>query len=411
MRCRGLKANPSQNALYGVFDNLLVRIARDGTRSALGLLNSSSGYVDFAFGTRQLVVVDGANGYTLNLSTGAFARITAPGWLGSTRTGYVKGVFLFHDPGTGKFYWSPVEDATTPDALDFATASSSPDDVVAILDDHGEAALLGEVSGEVWRYTGDSDAAFAHNDGADMAVGCLAPFTAQVLGSARFWLGREPKGGVRVYRATGYVPEPISHDALDTKLAEAVRGGADMSKAIAFGQAEGSHGFYWLNVPGLSTTWVYDTKEGAWHERSEFRYGQHTQHRAKFHAYCYGKHIVGGTTTGDLWELDPDAEDNAGDPLVHDRISPHYALPTGKPIKFGPFELDCKVGTGGTVAMRYSDDGGKTWSDWRSESLGEVGKYGTRVRWFGNGASTDRVWQVRSTQKDFSIIRAMVQGR
>jgi len=96
---------------------------------------------------------------------------------------------------------------------------------------------------------------------------------------------------------------------------------------------------------------------------------------------------------------------------VHDRISPHYALPTGKPIKFGPFELDCNVGRGGTIAMRYSDDGGKNWSDWRNESLGAVGRFLTRVRWFGNGSSTDRVWQVRSVNTRAAITRALVQGK
>lgn len=410
MNCRGIRANPSQNALYGVFDNLLVRIDHNGTRTALGLLNSSTGYVDFAFGTRQLVVVDGANGYVHTLANNAFARITSPAWRGSRRVGYVKGVFIFHDPGTGVPYWSAIEDGADLDILDFITASNSPDDVVAILDDHGEATFLGEVSTEVWSYTG-GDPAFERNPGADTAVGCLGAFTARTLGNERFWLGRDPTGAVRVYAATGYVPVPVSDDALDAKLAAAIRGGADMSKAIAFGQAEGSHGFYWLNVPGFPTTWVYDTKERAWHERSEFRYGQHERHRAKFHAYCFGRHIVGGTDSDDLWELDRTAPDNAGDPLVHDRVSPHYSLPTGKPIKFGPFELDCKVGAGGEVAMRYSDDGGKTWGPWRSESLGDLGKFQQRVRWFGNGASTDRVWQVRSTHHEFTLVRALVQGR
>lgn len=416
MKCRGLKANPSQDALYAVFDSALVRIDRAGTRTQVGTLASSTGYVDFAFGSRQLVVVDGANGYVHAIGTTTTAQITATGWRGSVRVGYVKGVFLFHDPRTGVFYWSAIEDGDALDALDFATASNSPDDIVAILDSFGEARLLGEVSGEVWSYTG-GDPAFERNDGANAAIGCLAAFTARELGGVPYWLGRDRSGAVRVYRSIGYVPEPVSNDALDAKLAIAVRAGAKMSQAVAFGQADGAHGFYWLNVPTFDTTWVFDTREGQWHERSDFALGSHTRHRAKHHAYCFGRHIVGGDS-GNLWELDPDANTNAGDPLVRDRISPHYALPTGKPIKFGPFELDCQVGQGkpdgsaAVVSMRYSDDGGKTWSDWRNESLGAIGRHLQQVRWFGNGSSRDRVWQVRCVDDvQFAMTRALVQGR
>lgn len=417
MKCRGLRANPSQTSLYGVFDNALVRIDRNGARTTLGTLNSRIGFVDFAFGTRQLVIVDGANGYVLTLATGAFARITDPDWRGSVRVGYVKGQFLFHDPQTGVFYTSAIEDASNLDALDFATASASPDNIVAILDDHGEAALLGEVSSEVWGYTGATDFPLERNDGANMTVGCLGAFTARVLGGSRYWLGRDPDGAVMVFRTVGYQPQPVSDDGLNAKLAARVRAGADMSKAIAFAQVEGKHGFYWLSVPGLDTTWVFDTKLGKWHERGEFVSGDHTPHRAKFHAFCFGRHLVAGDTTGDVWELNPDANTNAGDPLVRDRISPHYSLPTGELIKFGPFELDCALGQGlpdGTdaqVSMRYSDDGGKTWGPWSPESLGAIGKYRGRVRWFGNGAAEDRVWHVRCADNvRFAIVRATVQG-
>jgi len=418
MKCRGLRANPSQNALYGVFDNLLVRVASSGVRTALGVLTSRNGYVDFAFGTLQLVIVDGPNGYVLDLATESFQRIVAVGWRGSNRLGYVKGSFLFADPQTGEFYISALEDAASLDPLDFATASSSPDDVVAPLDDHGEAVLLGEVTNETWNYTGAADFPLEHNDGADMDIGCLAAFTAHSLNGSLYWLGRDKNGAVRVYRRNGYQPVPVSNTALNEKLAAAIRAGEDMSKAIAFAQMQGEHGFYWLNVPGLDSTWVYDTKASEWHERTDFVLGSHTRHRAKFHAYCYGRHIVGGETTGDLWELDINANTNAGDPLARDRISPHYADPTGAPTVFGPFELDCKVGSGkpdgseAVVSLRFSDDGGKTWSAWRNESLGAVGRWQTRQRWLGMGSSRDRVWHVRCIDDAaFAIIRAMVRGR
>ena len=46
------------------------------------------------------------------------------------------------------------------------------------------------------------------------------------------------------------------------------------------------------------------------------------------------------------------------------------------------------------ISLRYSDDGGKTWSDARTRELGALGEYDTRVRWDMCGSGRDRVWEV-----------------
>jgi len=414
-----MRANPGQTALYVVGGNKFMHVASDGTTREIGLLASRNGFVDMKFGTTQLVIVDGANGYVYDTLADTLTRITAPGWRGSNRVGYVKGSFLFADPATGVFYISALEDAASLDELQFATASSSPDDILAAVDNHQEAWLVGQVSTDVWSYTGTTGDVFPleQNAGAVMEVGTLGAFTVQTLDGALFWLGRTPEGSGKVYRAAGYTPQPISNDALEQRIADAIEAGENMNDAIAFTYADRGHGFYWLQVPGLSTTWVFDTKSGQWHERSDFRLGEHVQHRAKHHAYCYGKHIVGGDD-GKLYVLDRNANTNAGDPLARDRISPHYAKPTLQKSVFGPFELDCIVGKGrpggaeARVMMRYSDDGGTSWSRWRTTTLGRIGETQAKALWTRNGSAFDRVWHVRCLDDvAFGIVSAAVQGQ
>lgn len=47
------------------------------------------------------------------------------------------------------------------------------------------------------------------------------------------------------------------------------------------------------------------------------------------------------------------------------------------------------------VLIRYSDDGGRNWSDWMEESLGEQGQYGTRVRVWRLGRFVNRIFEVK----------------
>lgn len=47
------------------------------------------------------------------------------------------------------------------------------------------------------------------------------------------------------------------------------------------------------------------------------------------------------------------------------------------------------------VLMCFSDDGGRTWSDWEERSVGEIGEYNNRVQFTRLGSFTSRIWRVR----------------
>lgn len=49
------------------------------------------------------------------------------------------------------------------------------------------------------------------------------------------------------------------------------------------------------------------------------------------------------------------------------------------------------------LRMQYSDDGGKNFTDWEEESIGEVGEYGQRVVFTRLGPFRNRVIRIRCT--------------
>jgi len=421
---RGLVANADGTALFCVQDSLLLSVDRKGARTLRGTLNSRNGWVDMCIGANQLVVTDGPNGYVYDLQTMTFTRIVNSGWLGSTRTGYAGGFFLFSQPNTQNWYISAIEDATSEDPLDFAQAPSSPDNIICPVADHGEAWLFGSASVEPWTLTGGTtvngvaDFPFEQNRGAIMQTGTVAAFSVRALDNTLYWLGRDQQGGGMVWRAQGYQPQRISNQAIEQKIQRVIESGADVTKSIALAYQQNGRSFYLLTVPGLDTTLGYDVASGQWHDRAELDLatGWYKPSRVTHHAYCYGKHIV-GDGAGRLYVWNPATNNNAGDILVRDRVTPHYAQPSQKRIKFGEVRLDVQTGAGKPdgsaceMLMRYSDNGARSWEDWNRTSIGAVGEYQQPVRFLRNGSSTDRAWHFRFTDDaPLQWVGAAIQG-
>lgn len=412
---RGLIANPAGSALYTVVGSTLYRVSSAGVRTSIGGLATSRGHVGMKIGLNQLVITDGAHGYVYDLINGSFQQITSEGWLGSFTVDYLDGYFTFIDPYSQTFYVSAIEDALTIDALDFATANASPDRLVGQVVTNRILVLFGEVSSEPWQDSGAADFPFERNSGGYIEVGLLGAFTAKELDNSVYWLGRDERGAGIVYKLEGFRPVRISTMAVEQKIQEAIAAGNDMTQACAYAYQQGGHSFYVLQIPGLDTTWVYDAASQQWHERAEFVNGEYRQHRGKYHAYCFGKHIIAGDDNV-LYFYDVDANTNAGDVLVRDRVSPHYATPSMDRLTFASFELDCTVGEGiagqaqANAMLRYSNDGGTSWSSWRTATLGAVGERQARARFLRCGSARDRVWQVRVTDDvPVAIVNANIE--
>lgn len=380
-----------------------------GAATSMGTLSTSSGVVDMAWGTTQLVMVDGSNGYVLTLATNAFAQITSSSWQGSRRVGYLDGYFIFASPDTQEFYVSAIDDATTIDALDFASAEGSPDSIVALVVSHREVWFFGDVTTEVWFDSGSADFPLSRNQGASIEVGCIACHSARKVDTSMMWIGRDLNGSGIVFRSAGYTPMRVSTIAVE----EALQSSTDLSSAVAWVYQQHGQTFYAINAPGLNSTWVYEVATGAWHERCDLADdGTFAQHRVTHHVFALGKHLV-GDANGYVYELDTGCNTLNGDVLKRSRISPNDAAPfRQRQIWAEGFTLDCTTGLAPqgatpTVELSWSDDGGFRWGNPVARTTGATGNYYTRVCWQNvNGPEArDRIWRIDfSDDAPFSVI-------
>jgi hypothetical protein len=387
----------------------------------VGTIGTASGAVSMADNGNQIILVDGPSGYIYDISAQTFTKISAEGFPGGNTVTFLDGFFIVNQQGSGKFFISGIYDGTSWDALDFATAEGSPDNLVAVLANRTQLWLLGSQSAEIWVNSGGSDFPFLRAPGAFIQYGCVAPHSLVQLENTIIWLGADQKGQGIVYRAVGLEPQRISTHAVEYAIQSY---GVDLSQAVAWTYQNFGHYFYCLSIPGADTTWCYDATTGLWHERTYTNsYGNQELHRAVCHAYAFSTHVVGDRENGNIYALDEDTYTDNGTVIARERIAPHLTDELNR-IFYHAFQLDVQAGTGldqSTVypprgegppppidpvkvsgidpqaMLRWSDDGGFTWSNEHWQTIGQLGQRRTRVIWRRMGWSRDRVYWVRIT--------------
>ena len=85
---------------------------------------------------------------------------------------------------------------------------------------------------------------------------------------------------------------------------------------------------------------------------------------------------------------------------MRERVTP-VINPHGVKLVFDELELNLQVGQESNinplVMLTWSDDGGRTWSQSRQESLGAIGEFGKRVIFRRLGQSKSRVFKLQMT--------------
>lgn len=389
---------------FVVAGQTLYEVSSDGSSVSRGTLSTSSGNVGMAYGVTQLVVVDGPNGYVLSLASNTFSAITSPAFAGSDQVSYLDGFFIFQTPGTQQFYATAIDDASDVDALDFASAESSPDLLVAHKVSNSRLYLIGERTTEVW-YTSGGSFPFSRSNGETIDVGCVARWSLCKADAGLFWIGRDTNGSGIVYRTTGGAPQRVSTTAVE----QALQSSTDLSEATAWVYQDHGQTFYAINAPGLSSTWVYEVATNAWHERCEVdEVGQFAAGRVTHHVFAHGKHLV-GDAAGNVYDMTRTARTLNGDPLICERTSPNDAAQLRNRQRFTAFVLDCQTGesllTEPVIELSWSNDGGAQFGDPVMRGAGLIGQRLQRLCWRRLGMARDRVWRLRfDAQASISII-------
>ena len=432
-RGRGLY-RASNGVLYAVVGRTLYRVGADWAWTSVGTLTGPfTDPVGMADNQTTLFVTGGGgSGYTVELATNTFAAVSNPAFYGSPRVDFADTYFVFSKPNTGQFYISD-SNATTFDALWFATKIGASDLLVTAAVVHREIWLLGERTSEVWINAGGANFPYEIMNGAFIQHGCAAAYSVAQMGDALFWLSEDQQGGRVVVKGQGYQSQRVSTHAIETAMA----GYATVSDAVGFTYQQEGHQFYQLTFPTADKTWVLDTVSGQWHERMWLDSdGREHRHRAISHAYAYGENVVQDWETGELYAYDLNVYTDNGAPILRRRGFPHMGHDGGR-VFYRQFLADMEVGRdeGSTLSgaggpalapdvvadtglgpdvipvflgvdngmayvapsklyLRYSDTRGQTWSNPIEDDFGATGEFYKSIQFQRLGMARDRVFEL-----------------
>lgn len=392
--------------LYVVSRDKLYKVDSGYTVTTIGTVAGVSGPVSMADNGTQLFIACNGPSYIYNTQTNVFAEIIDGDFPGAVTVGYLDGYFVFNEPNSQKIWVTALLDGTSVDPLDFASAEGSPDGVVGVIVDHREVWVLGTNSVEVWYNSGNADFPLSRIQGAFNELGCVAPYSIAKMDNGLFWLGQDARGQGIVYRANGYTGQRISTHAIEWQIQQY----GTLSDAIGYTYQQDGHSFYVLTFPDANATWVYDAATQAWHERAGLSNGEFTRHRGNCQAFFNNDVLVGDYQNANVYAFDlGDFSDNGG---TQKWLRSWRALPTGqnnlKRSAQHSLQLDLETGVGlatgqgsdPQVMLRWSDDGGHTWSNEHWIGIGKIGEFYRRAIWRRLGMTMklrDRVYEVSGT--------------
>lgn len=330
----------------------------------------------------------GLNFSQLPSSDGAFT--------GGTNVDIVDNYFVYNRPDTQQFgcsnVLSPISGSTN-----FSSKDGAPDDLVTLIVDHREIYLLGETSSEVWVDQGTSPFPFTRIPGTSTQHGIAAPFSVSRLGNSFAYLSRNNRGLAQIVQMNGYVPQRISTHAVENTLS-----GKTITDAIAWTYQLEGHEVYVISFPTLQLTWCFDIATGMWHKwLYTNNLGQYERCRGNCAAVFQGYVLVGDYSNGKIYHLDRNVYTDDGQHVKRLRRAPHLTVDLQRQyfeelqLQFQPgVGLDVGQGEDPQAMLRWSNDGGSTWSSEHWTTIGKIGKYTNRAIWRRLGTARDRIFEV-----------------
>ncbi len=399
-----------------VSGSILYSVSSTYAITALGTLNTATGPVSMVQNSLAAYLVDGTNRYSYLYSTGAFQVLppTDGPFLGGQSVDFVDGTFIYMQPGTQNWAESNLVNGitdptgiTTP-ALALAKKGSAGDNLVALIVVARSVYLLGEQTSEVWINTGASTQfSFSIIPGSNTQHGCAAYASVSRLGESFAFVSQDTRGQAIVVHAQGYSMVRMSTHAVENDI----KGGV-ISDAIAWTYQLEGHEFYVLNFPTQDKTWVYDLATGYWFKwLSVDSYNVYHRQRGQCTCLFQEQNLIGDYQNGKVYALSNQVYTENGATIRRLRRAPHLVQDLQRvfyeelQIQFEPgVGLPTGQGQNPQAMLRWSNDGGSTWSSEHWTSIGVIGAYKNRAIWRNMGESRDRVYEVVVTDPIKAVI-------
>jgi hypothetical protein len=335
---------------------------------------------------------DSSDAYSLN----SFAEITDPDFTerGAGNVEFLENFLLFREPNSDRIFGAEIGSSTVFDSLDYVNVDSNPDFVLGTITDQRSLVAFGKKTTEFYENTGISGFPFQRNINGTVEVGLAGKNLYARCFDVVYFVADD----LTVRRLDGNQPVRVSTHYIEQKLH------ADFT--VASGEAwsyfEEGHFFFGLTFP--EGTIVYDAVTGEWHERESyglkywrFRYMQDfagaqlagdydSNEIVEIDNQTYAEAVSSPKATSTVqrmqWTYQPVYAD--GIRAFHDRLEVRFEAGVG---------LTTGQGSDPKIMMEFSDDGGRTWKQLPTRTLGKKGEYRDRAVWHNIGSSRQRVYR------------------
>ena len=385
--CRG--AHEMNGVPYFVIDGKLYSMSASYVLTDHGQIDGS-GRVSMADnGTQMLVLVPGGNGYIYNHVTDSFAQITDADFTANgnpQQVVYIDGYFCL-TTDSKKFIVSALNDGLSYNALDFGTAESDPDEIVAPVVFKNQLFIGGSQTIEAFQNIGGADFPFQRT-GLFLSKGISSPFSIQSIQDTFVFVGAGANESPAIWALNGNSVAKISTTAIDKELSELT----ETQVADIFSWAYAEKGAYFVGFALPGTTLVYDTISKRWHERKSFVDGSLGAYRVTALVRAYNQLWAGDLVDGRIGLLDQDTYTEYGTEIRRTIVTQPFQN-NMESFVVPELELTVESGVGNAdavdpqVGLERSTDA-KVWSDMRLRSVGKVGEYNRRVIWNRNGRAS-----------------------
>jgi hypothetical protein len=421
----GLSQSIASSQMYTSSPGAVVTAAITGTTLTVASVTSGTLYVGQTIQgagiTSQTIITalgtgtGGAGTYTVNNSqTIASITMYALNWTvlpstdgafsGGETCDIVDNYFVYNRPSSQQWgasnVLSPISGSTS-----YSSKDGSPDNLVALIVDHREVYLMGEASSEVWTDVGAVPFPFQRIPGTNTQHGIAAKFSVARFGDSFCYVSRNNRGQAQIMQMKGYVPTRISNHAVENSITNQY-----VDDAIAWTYQLEGHEVYVVTFPALELTWAYDLASGMWHKWLYTNNdGTYTRHRGNCCAVFQGLVLVGDYQDGSIYELDKNNYTDNGQNIRRLRRAPHLVADFQRQY-FDELQIQFQPGVGLTgittplnnevvgadpqAMLRWSNDGGSTYSNEHWTTIGKIGKYKNRAIWRRLGTARDRVFEV-----------------
>jgi hypothetical protein len=352
----------------------------------------------------------------------------------------VDNYFVYNKPGSQQWGASDFLSPISP-TLSYALKDGAPDNLVSLIVDHREVYLLGEASSEVWTDVGAVPFPFQRIPGTNTQHGIAAVYSVARVGNSFAYVSRNIRGEAQIVQMNGYIPQRISTHAVENTLANQY-----IDDAIAWTYQLEGHECYVVTFPTLDLTWVYDATTQMWHKWLYVNNDNgYERHRGNCCTLFQNMILVGDYENGKVYMLDRANYTDDGQEIRRLRRAPHLVADLQRQY-FDEFQIQFQPGVGTTgfsvqtgaiqpatiespytiypndaltigpndivylgqtsvvnvqdtttypqAMLRWSNDGGSTWSNEHWVTIGQQGKYKNRAIWRRLGMARDRVFEV-----------------